>query len=438
MEQHLRDTFCSPYYKTQIRSQNLGSDFIFNRFAVLRLLLESCRISQPDSSRNVSEPDERYDLGECVLMMNDFLVPTVEEKPLFSLPLNPSEWINEQTSPKELKFKEENGLLILQDPLTSFLFSNSDEIKSATEGKQWPPIKDGEQSYSVRGAEGKIDVYDDVEARKHLLVEYIQCFEYANKSHNIPEKMVRSKKLLSLVQDSKINIQTEFSKATGLTLKEYQYLIFHALANYLKLTPEDAGQSKGLFISPHPPCLEDLYDKLLEHNCVSIDKLPNEIYDSFRSTPMNEFRVFRDKPLVKIGENAMMCVDFNFLIDKLESGIFWIIFNQLKESDQGQLFSIWGDAFEKYIGSILERSVSNADGETEDSTEDSQRLITSPKYKDNPNHECTDFIIHTDETLVLMECKGGRLTADAKYNGKFHFNCNIIAYLICQNKPKTQ
>ena len=47
-------------------------------------------------------------------------------------------------------------------------------------------------------------------------------------------------------------------------------------------------------------------------------------------------------------------------------------------------------------------------------------LISSPKYKDDPNHECTDFIIHTDETLVLIECKGGRLTADAKYNGKFH------------------
>ena len=418
-EQGLRAAFCPPCCEKQIQSQDLNQSFIFHRFAVLRLLLESCHVSQPDSARNVSEPDERHNLGECVLMMNDFLVPEVEEKPLFSLPLDPSEWVNERAVPEELKFDEENELVVNQNPLISFLLSESDCIRFAKVGNEWP-VEDGERLYSVRRAEGKIDVYDDVEVRKHLLVEYIQCFEYANKSHNIPEKMVRSKELLSLAQDSKIDIQAEFSEATGLTLKEYQYLIFHALANYLKMTPEDAGQAKWLSISPRPPHLEDLYDKLLKHNYISIDELPNEIYDSFKSTPMNEFRVFRDKPLVKTGENEMICIDFNFLIDKLESGIFWIIFNQLKESDRGQLFGIWGKAFEKYVGSILKRSVSNMDGETEDSIEVFQGLISSPKYKDNPDHECTDFIIYTDETLVLIECKGGRLTADAKYNGKFY------------------
>ena len=340
-ERGLRAAFCSPCCEKQIQSQDLNQSFIFHRFAVLRLLLESCHVSQPDSSRNVSEPDELHDLGECILMMNDFLVPGVEEKLLFSLSLDLSELADEQTTPEELKFKEKNGIFILQDPLSEFLINRNACIRSAKVGDEWP-VEDGEQSYSVRRAEGKIDVYDDVEARKHLLVEYIQCFEYANKSHNILEKMVRSKELLSLAQDSKIDIQAEFSKATGLTLREYQYIIFHALANYLKLTPEDAGRAEGLFISPHPPHLEELYDKLLKYNCISIDELPNEVYDSFKSTPMNEFRVFRDKPLVKTGEDEIICVDFNFLIDKLESGIFWIIFNQLKESDRGRMFRYMG------------------------------------------------------------------------------------------------
>ena len=424
VEQYLKDAFYPSI--DEIRTQhNLNLGVIFNRFPVLRLLLESCRISQPDSSRNVSEPDERHDLGKCVLMINDFLLLEEKEKVLFSLSLDLSELADERTTPEELKFKEENGLLIPQNLLSEFLINQNACIRSAEVGKQWD-VEDGDLLYAVRRAEGKTDVYDEVEERNHLLVEQIPYFEYSDKYHNIPEKMVRSKELLSLAQnsklarDSKIDIQVEFSEATGLTLKEYQCLVFHTLVNYLKLTLEDVLQADKLFISSRPPHLEDLYDKLLQHNCISIDELPNEVYHSLMSTPMNGFHVFRDKPLVKIAENQMICIDLNFLADKLESGIFWIIFNQLKRSDRRKLFSVWGQAFEKYVGSILKRFVSNTDGETEDSMEGSQRLIPSPKYKDKQGGECTDFIIHTDETLVLMECKAGKLTADAKYNGKFH------------------
>ena len=423
-ENALRNEFCPPCYKTQIQLQGLDSNFIFNRFAGIRLLSESCRISQQDSSPDVSD-DWMHDLGECVLMMNDFLVPEVEEEPLFSLSLDLSELADEQTTPEELRFKEKNGIFIPQDPLSEFLTNQNACIRSAEVGKQWD-VEDGDLLYAVRRAEGKTDVYDEVEERNHLLVEQIPYFEYGDKYHNIPEKMVRSKELLSLAQnskrvrDSKIDIQAEFSKATGLTLREYQCLIFYTLVHYLDLTLEDVLEGDKLFIPSRPLHLEDLYDKLLKHNGISIDELPNEVYNSLVSTPINEFRIFRDKPLVKMGENAMICIDFNFLADKLESGIFWIIFNQLKESDRGKLFPIWGDAFAKYVGSILKRSVSNADSETENVTDVSQRLIPSPQYSGKQEGECTDFIIHTDETLILMECKAGKLTADAKYNGKFH------------------
>ena len=209
-EEALRNAFCSPCYKTRIQLQGLNQGLIFNRFAVLRLLLESCRISQPDSSRNVSEPNEMHDLGKCVLMMNHFLVPEVEEKPLFSLSLDLSELANEQTAPDELKFKEENGLVVSQGPLAEFLINQNACIRSAKVGKQWL-VEDEDRLYSVHRAEGRIDVYDEVEERNHLLAQHIPYFEYSNKYYNIPEKMVRSKELLSLAQDSTIDIQAKFS-----------------------------------------------------------------------------------------------------------------------------------------------------------------------------------------------------------------------------------
>ena len=414
-EDILREAFYSP----QIELQDANQGFIYSRFAVLRLLLESCCISQSDSSRNVVEADERRDLGECVFMMNDFLVPEVEEKPLFSLSLDLSELNYIQTTPEELRIGSENNVLVSHNPLGEFLINRIEDIRSAAAGKQWQ-LEDGNRLYSVHRAEDKIDVYDGVEERNHLLVQQIPYFEYANKYHNIRDKMVRSKELLSLAQNSTIDIQAKFSKATGLELETYQYLIFHSMGNYLALTREEVRDGNNLFISSRPPNLEDLYEKLLKLDCISIDDLPNDIYHSLMCTPMNEFHVFRDKPLVKTAENKIICIDLNFLADKLESGVFWIVFNQLKESERGQLFSIWGAAFEKYVGSILKRSMPNTAGVTEDSMEVSEKFIPSPRYKENKEDECTDFIIHTDETLILIECKAARLTADAKYNGKFH------------------
>ena len=414
-ENVLREAFYSPL----IQSQDANQGYIYGRFAVLRLLLESCRISQPDASRNVLEREERRDLGECFLMMNDFLVPKVEEKPLFSLSLDLSELNNPQSTPEELRIDLENNVLVPDNALLKLLISPNVNIRSAEVGKHWQ-VEDGKRLYSVLKAEGRINVFDGVVERKHLLVDAILIYEYSDKYHNISDKMVRSKELLSLAQDSAIDIQAKFSEATGLDLETYQYLIFHSLVNYLKLTRQDVLDGDNLFITPRPQRLEDLYDNLLKHNCISIDELPNEIYNSLMSTPINGFHVFRDKPLVKTGEDQIICIDFNFLADKLESGVFWIIFNQLKESDRGQLFSIWGTAFEKYVGSILKRSMRNTDGETEDSMEVTERFIPSPRYKENKGDQCTDFLIHSDETLILMECKAARLTADAKYNGKFH------------------
>ena len=414
-ENILREAFYSPL----IQSQDANRGYIYGRFAVLRLLLESCCISQPDPTRNLVEADERRDLGKCVFMMNDFLFPKVDQKPLFSLSLDLSELNYPQSTPEELRIDLENNVLVPDNALLKLLICPNANIRFAEVGKHWL-VEDGKRLYSVLKAEGRINVFDGVVERKHLLVDAILIYEYSDKYHNIPEKMVRSKELLSLAQDSTIDIKVKFSEATGLELETYQYLIFHSLVNYLRLRLDDVLHGENLFISSRPQRLEDLYDKLLKHNCISIDELPNELYNSLMSTPMNEFHVFRDTPLVKTAEDEIICVDFNFLADKLESGVFWIIFNQLKESERGQLFSIWGTAFEKYVGSILGRSIINTVGETENSMEVSQTLIPSPKYKDNQNDECIDFLIHTDETLILMESKARRLTADAKYNGKLH------------------
>lgn len=73
------------------------------------------------------------------------------------------------------------------------------------------------------------------------------------------------------------------------------------------------------------------------------------------------------------------------------------------------------DADRRLETPLESKSESGLDGEGRNI----QRYIISPKYE-NSSDECTDIIIYSDDTLVLLEVKARLLTADAKYNGRFH------------------
>ena len=73
-----------------------------------------------------------------------------------------------------------------------------------------------------------------------------------------------------------------------MTLRDYQYLIWGILKDFLALSQQEILTGDGLFIDLKPsPVLTPLYDKLLQHTCIHIDKLactiettcsmPNEI-----------------------------------------------------------------------------------------------------------------------------------------------------------------
>ena len=183
------------------------------------------------------------------------------------------------------------------------------------------------------------------------------------------------------------------------------------------------------FINTNPsPCLKPLYDKLLQQICVLIDDLPHRA--QLTCSLPSEYRLWREYPLVKMGENQIMCVDIGLLLDKLETGVFWIIHHQLQEDNEAtgaEIIGLWGKAFENYVASIIQRALPNIASQTAD---DAEGYHINPKYNQT-NRECTDVAVCGRETLILVECKAPILTAESKFSGdSSEFYNNLKAKII--------
>ena len=277
------------------------------------------------------------------------------------------------------------------------------------------------------------------EQREETLVELMPAFEYAIYSspwNLIQKSLVRSERLLARLQQpcSEFNANETFLNATGLTLQDYQHLIFGVYARFSKFSPVEILKGTGFFINTKPsPTLTLLYDKLLQHTCISIDELVHKAKEM--SSLPNEFSLWRKYPLVKISEDQIMCVDIGFLMDKLETGVFWIIRNQLNKEHKGKekkIFDMRGPIFQDYAASIIKRGIDLQPLSRKET------LIPKRTYNQKEDNECTDIMICSREVLILIECKAHMLSSKAKFSGNFSELHNAIKSKLIAPNDKNQ
>ena len=248
--------------------------------------------------------------------------------------------------------------------------------------------------------------------RKELPVKLIPSLEYAltpSMALSLKNKIVRSKEFLTRFQKLALTFDVnETFQMTGLTPQEYQYLILGIVAPYLRVPPEKIGNTEVWVNTKPSPSLTPLYEKLLPHTAIPIDELAEETLSSLD----NEFLLWRKYPLVKISEDLILCIDIGFLLDKVETGVFWIIHEQLKEKDKGKkIIDLRGEVFEDYAASIIERGINV---QTPSSME---KCIISPTYIEKEKKQCTDIAVCSSKTLILLECKASLLSAQTKFSG---------------------
>ncbi|MCE2402166.1 hypothetical protein J4G08_14935 [Candidatus Poribacteria bacterium] len=162
----------------------------------------------------------------------------------------------------------------------------------------------------------------EVIKESNMLVNSIPFQEYATtEAPQVYTKhlTVRSKEFLRLLQEdtSKLDANDIFYQNTGLTLQEYQNLIFLIFTYYWNYTAEEICRQelvtdRSLFFNPNGQSDEftPLFQKLLPLISVSIDDLKNRAEKDPKF--IDEFRLWRERPILKLNEDRVICIDFTF------------------------------------------------------------------------------------------------------------------------------
>jgi hypothetical protein len=201
------------------------------------------------------------------------------------------------------------------------------------------------------------------------------------------------------------DIPAEFHRATGVRFRTFEALMAGVFTRLVNV--EQATKDPRKFGIPLA-----YFDKLpLKAGEVSaffqlIAATPEEYAGSLQAAkPLpNDFRVIRDKPLVRMGDHCFP-LDAHSGLEKFETGVYWSIVGHLSEDEQKQFPSFWGNVFEDYALWLLEESLN----------EELNHLHKNPKYAHDSQREVCDAIVTCDRTAVFVEFKGSTMTSEGKY-----------------------
>lgn len=233
-----------------------------------------------------------------------------------------------------------------------------------------------------------------------------------NNPPSIQKSIVRSDLIFEKIQKSVPHVvdTSDILRArTGLTLEEYVDLVFGVLIHYVLLEPKKLIEETGLacvdvnkyFADAPKDSVESFWRMELTH----IDELEAMLRQPTRLEEQHDFMAFRKKPFVLVADGNAVPVHIGFVQEKLESGLFWTVFNSLGSDDERDaLFREWGHLFERYVTQVFL--------ETFDKTR--EKYFPFPKFADN-DEEAFDGVLADGDYWVVMEYKGGFLKAEAKY-----------------------
>jgi len=257
---------------------------------------------------------------------------------------------------------------------------------------------------------------DKEERREILWKELLPSYEI-----NIPSslmfdigriRMFFKKILPKLCEDQTyINIDMKFQRYSGFSLDDFMFIIFAILALYLIRRDSIISNPQAILIdvenfTRHSDISSEKILKLLNLISIPIEQYKDEILKS-KDVDLNYgFLPFKQYPLVRIYEGEYFCLDFNFLLDKISNGIFWLINNNLPTSEREKFHTFWGKIFESYLIYFFKKT----------KLLKKNRFIPRPFF-DNSENEVADGILNFGEDLVLFEYKFTILTQEAKYSG---------------------
>lgn len=251
-----------------------------------------------------------------------------------------------------------------------------------------------------------------------IIAEMVAVGEDA--SPEIAQLIVRSHLMLTrftneLRQDPDlVEVAGEYQIATGLTLEEYEAMIFGTHARF------GEELSKALYAEPGTLPLKEanFAPTAIEPKKVTtfLDLLASNPATMARELQAkdngpNDFTIFRRFPLVQQFYNlhlttawcGFLMMDNLFFIEKVLTGPYW----HASTRHGLKLRKFWGAVFEKYVNELLRQACVGTQAQ----------FIPDPRPSGRPDLQVCDGIVISGDSMVLMEYKSSMFRADTKYSG---------------------
>jgi hypothetical protein len=202
-----------------------------------------------------------------------------------------------------------------------------------------------------------------------------------------------------------------FEKAFGFPLKLY-YLFLYAFSMHALIERNDLHQNAipadgGLAISWFnktiltPEQVSAMFDTV----CCRLEDFP----EKKKAHGFADFEFLKDHPYFRIGDRVY-CLDYEYGLAKLESGVLWRVAKSLPGKQRLAYFGFWGEVFEEYVNWLFEIY---ADKEK-------NTFYPRPKYpKAKDQKPICDAIVICGKTAVLIEAKLGTCAAEVRYSGDY-------------------
>lgn len=282
-----------------------------------------------------------------------------------------------------------------------------------------PPIENNDLGeLLLRAAELLVFVHpkpdDPLDALANLAVQFVPAYEidppsdpftqlmriYIMLKVNIPRMAAKG--------PLKFDLADEFERAFGFPLQAYINFIFALLMH--ATIQRDALHHDNQTISPLGPIW-------LKTTTLSPDTIHQVLSTvSFTLAAMippkkphgyADFTFLRDHPYFSKQGNYH-CLDYEFGLGKLESGVIWRVRDNLEENRREPYLSFWGPVFEDYIAWLFDTYASKEHNE----------YYPSPKYADGKTEIC-DSIVMCGNTAILIEAKVATCDIETKYSGDY-------------------
>jgi len=251
-----------------------------------------------------------------------------------------------------------------------------------------------------------------------ILAEMVAVGEDA--SPEIAQLITRSHLMLTRFTDELrqdpdfVDVAGEYQTATGLTLVEYEAMIFGTHARFgeelSKALYRDPGtlplKEANFATTPIEPKKVSKFLDLLASNPA---KMAREL--RLKDNGPNDFTIFRRFPLVQQFYNlhlrtawcGYLMMDNLFFLEKVLTGPYWHA-----SSHHGlKLRKFWGAVFEKYVNELMGRACAGTQA----------RFIPDPRPSGRPDMQICDGIVVSGDSIILMEYKSSMFRADTKYSG---------------------